>query len=322
MFLFLLGALLAASTLAEEQFLWSYMPENTTRSYEPLFQVCGSSCSDCDPAAKPCFAENWSNLCYEPKLGETCCQDQFGTSCYVGYYCAYDEDNVGFCCAEDDEEEDCAKALNVTLSHSEPQEAPTTVSPTAVFTPSITASDQSIVHRPERTHLPLMPGTYKGSDHDPEDQEVERDVSTAVKIGIAVGAVVGGAILVTLVVMWVLHRRNVSRYAKLGEMKPKGDMHAGHPHPEQRSHVMPAMMPGAAHPHASAYEPMRNQPPHDPRASWVSPAVSREPSPRRSPAPAYTDRPAAFLGASQHHSIELTHMPPTSPDPFGQNHQR
>lgn len=79
MFSFLFAAWALSHVAAQEQFFWSYKVENTTGSYAPLFEICGSSCSDCDPEAKACFAENWSNLCFEPKLGETCCKDQFGS---------------------------------------------------------------------------------------------------------------------------------------------------------------------------------------------------------------------------------------------------
>jgi hypothetical protein len=129
---------------------------------------------------------------------------------------------------------------------------------TAIFTPSVSASDQAIVHRPERTHLPIIPGTSKGKNNDdPEVIEAKKNVTTAVKVGIAIGVFVGVAVFATLVVMWVLHRRNISRYAKLGDLKSKSGMLAGHPnqHQEQHSmHLMPSMTPG----HPSPYEPMRS----------------------------------------------------------------
>jgi hypothetical protein len=157
-------------------------------------------------------------------------------------------------------------------------------------------------------------GTTK--DHD-EDEEAEKDVSLAVKIGAAIGGVVGLAIVVTLVIMWVLHRRNVAKYAKVGvgEMKPGGGVHAHHPSQEQHSHIMPPMMPGA-HP---AYEPMRNHHPQGHQSPWGgSPAISRDSSPHMHHAVYADHSPAA-----SHHNIELTHMPPlANPQPFGQNHPR
>jgi hypothetical protein len=81
MFSSLLLAGFAASSLAADQFFMSYQPNDTTGSYEPLFIECGTSCSDCGEGAKPCFADSFSNLCYEPKLGETCCRDSLGSTC-------------------------------------------------------------------------------------------------------------------------------------------------------------------------------------------------------------------------------------------------
>lgn len=89
MFALLFAAWALSQVAAQDQFFWSYKTDNTTSSYEPLFEICGSSCSDCDPDAKACFAENWSNLCFEPKLGETCCKDQFGST-FAAFEPAYE----------------------------------------------------------------------------------------------------------------------------------------------------------------------------------------------------------------------------------------
>lgn len=307
---------LSRLTAAQEQFFWSYKAENTTGSYEPYFEICGSSCEDCNPDAKACFAENWANLCFEPKAGETCCKDQFGTSCYDGYYCAYDEDNVAFCCAEDDEEEDCAKALNISLkdSHDPKKETPT-ASVTAIFTPAITASGQSVVPHPERTHAPPLPGSSKEKG-EPDDLDVDRDMSMPVKVAIAIGVFVAVAILITLGIMCIIHRRKVARYSMLEKQNATpypSNAHQGH-------HAM-AAVPGIP-PAASPYEPMRGQVSHHLRDSWtVSPAISRDASPHHSPRPSYMDRP--FPASPQHHAIELTHVPPLqSPGLDSPGHKR
>lgn len=97
----------ASLIIAEEpakEFWWSYAPENYTETarygYDASFEVCGSSCSECREDAKQCWAEDYSNICYEPAYGETCCQDVYGTACVEGYYCAYNNTGVAYCCAD------------------------------------------------------------------------------------------------------------------------------------------------------------------------------------------------------------------------------
>lgn len=58
---------------------WSYHAENNTESYDPAFEICGSSCADCWDGARSCFAQEFSNICYEPGRGETCCKDKYGS---------------------------------------------------------------------------------------------------------------------------------------------------------------------------------------------------------------------------------------------------
>jgi hypothetical protein len=98
------ASFVAAQTTTAPEFWWSYPPgDNYTadnpQGYDPIFEVCGTSCSDCREGAKRCHADEFTNICYEPAAGETCCQDLYGTACIEGYYCAYNPAEVAYCCA-------------------------------------------------------------------------------------------------------------------------------------------------------------------------------------------------------------------------------
>jgi len=74
------------------QFWWSYQGENSTDSYDPVFEICANknatSCSACnseddDVGAKQCYSDLYNNICYEPKREETCCKDKYGSAYLV-----------------------------------------------------------------------------------------------------------------------------------------------------------------------------------------------------------------------------------------------
>jgi hypothetical protein len=76
------AASLAAAQANVEEFWWSYPAENVTEQlfgYDPEFEICGGSCEACDPQAKQCISREFSNICYEPSAGETCCEDVYGS---------------------------------------------------------------------------------------------------------------------------------------------------------------------------------------------------------------------------------------------------
>ncbi|KAF1975683.1 hypothetical protein BU23DRAFT_66385 [Bimuria novae-zelandiae CBS 107.79] len=206
----LLVACLAASSTpltAAKTFWWSYQTENNTESYDPVFEICANgnatSCAACTSkddniGARLCeSSKKLDNVCYEPKREETCCKDKYGN-----FYCAYTEDNIAFCCREGEDVEDCGKSLNQILSE-DGNDDQATASVTSAFQPSMTAADQSIVARPERTTPPnIAPGLTETHIKDPE---VKKKISAAVKIGIAIGAFAGVAILTTLAIMGLIH---------------------------------------------------------------------------------------------------------------------
>lgn len=78
-----IAAFAAAQTNVAEYY-WSYAPANyaitAPHGYDPSFAVCGNSCEACDKDAKECFSVQGSNTCYEPKKGEHCCRDLYGST--------------------------------------------------------------------------------------------------------------------------------------------------------------------------------------------------------------------------------------------------
>ncbi|KAF2636192.1 hypothetical protein P280DRAFT_473326 [Massarina eburnea CBS 473.64] len=223
----LLFLALFASQVVGQNFYWSYQLDfNSTESYDPLFEVCGRSCSDCDKKADPCSSDEFANICYLPTNGETCCKDRFGTSCNEGFYCGYDEDDVAVCCKKGDDISKCGEVFDDTLttrksSSSTTSSTQTTISETssvtAMFSASATVSDgKTLVARPERTAPPGIPSSTMGSGS--EKEEEKKDMSLSVKIGIAIGCVVGASILVALVTMFVLHKMRMSSYNKVEEI--------------------------------------------------------------------------------------------------------
>ncbi|KAJ4296203.1 hypothetical protein N0V90_006248 [Kalmusia sp. IMI 367209] len=303
----------SAPLAAAKTFYWSYQGENGTDSYDPVFEICApknaTSCGDCNTAddnvgAKSCHSELYNNICYEPKREETCCKDKYGTSCYKDFYCAYTSENIAFCCADGEDVEDCGKTFNETLSkdQDEADDDHATATVTSAFNPSMTATDQTRVARPERTTPPnVVPGSTKTQNKDPD---VEKKMSAAVKIGIAIAAFAGVAILVTLAVMALLHWRKRTKYNAIGHSQAEDKLLAKHPEPFN-AHAVPRPISSAPGP----FEPMRNEPPHDSRQSWMaSPPPNHSgpttPSPFSAPA-AYSDHPS-----QPHQSVELSHLPP------------
>lgn len=170
-----------------------------------------------------------------------------------------------------------------------------TASATSAFQPSMTASDQSRVPRPDRTTpAHIIPGSSKTYNIDPD---VEKNMSAAVKIGIAIGVFAGAAILLTLAMLGVLYLRK--RKTKYNAVGGQADDKLIIQHPE----------PVGAHPSSGAagpFEAMRNDA-RDHRQSWMaSPPPSGPPTPNRfSDGPAYSDHPSR-----PHHPVELQHLPP------------
>lgn len=74
---------IAAAQVNVEEWWWSYPPENYTTDYadgyDPSFEICGGSCSNCREGAERCKSLQFSNICYEPEAGEICCEDIWGS---------------------------------------------------------------------------------------------------------------------------------------------------------------------------------------------------------------------------------------------------
>ncbi|KAL1603679.1 hypothetical protein SLS60_005267 [Paraconiothyrium brasiliense] len=192
--------------------------------------------------------------------------------------------------------EDCGKKFNQTLSE-EPNDDQATATATSAFRPSMTATDQTRVARPERTSpANVVPGSTKTYTKDPE---VERQMSAAVKIGIAIGVFAAVGILVTLAVFAVLHWRKKTKYNAIGHAQAVDTKHPE----EYKGHAVPRPISGAP----GAFEPMRNEP-HDHRSSWMaSPPERFEPTNPFSNGTAYSDH-----ASYPQNPVELQHMPPTS----------
>ncbi|KAJ4345444.1 uncharacterized protein N0V89_011574 [Didymosphaeria variabile] len=288
----LLVAYLAASSVplaTAKTFWWSYQGENSTESYDPVFEICAdqnaTSCAACNSSpdadnvgAKLCeSSDKLSNICYEPKREETCCKDKYGK-------------------VQGEDVEDCGKTFNQTLSE-ELNDDQATATATSAFRPSMTATDQTRVARPDRTSPPnVVPGSTKTYNKDPE---VEKQMSAAVKIGIAIGVFAAVGILVTLAVLALLHWRKKTKYNAIGHGQAIDTKH-----PEAYGgHAVPRPISGAS----GAFEPMRNEP-HDHRSSWMaSPPQHFGPT---TPNP-FSDG-AAYSDHASHpqHPVELQHMPP------------
>lgn len=302
-------AVSSAPRATAKTFWWSYQGQNNTDSYDPIFEICANgnatSCAACNTAqddkvgASLCeSSDKLDNICYEPKREETCCKDKYGTSCYKDFYCAYTEENVAFCCYEDEDIEDCGKKFNHTLSE-DLNDGQATATLTSAFQPSVTAG-QTRVARPERTTPPnILPGSTKTSEQDPD---VAQKMSAAVKIGIAIAVFAGAAILVTLAVMALLHWRKRTKYNSIGPSQGKGKLME---HPEAYGgHGVPRPISGAPGP----FEPMRNEP-YDPRQSWMASPPPQHSGPT-TPNPfsdnvAYSDQPTM-----PQRPVELQHLPP------------
>ncbi|KAL5380048.1 hypothetical protein DPSP01_008085 [Paraphaeosphaeria sporulosa] len=295
-------AVISTPLVTAKTFWWSYQGEIDTESYDPVFEICAdknaTSCAACNSSpgddrvgAKLCESlDKLDNICYEPKREETCCKDKYGTSCFKDFYCAYTSENVAFCCADGEDVEDCGGKFNQTLSDEKnDDQASATVA--SAFQPSMTATDQTRVARPERTSPPkIVPGSTTAYAKDPE---VEKKMSAAVKIGIAIGVIAVVGILLTLAIMALIHWRKKTKYNAIG-----------HGQAVDAKHTAPSS--GTPGP----FEPMRNEPlPHDPRQSWMAspPPQHSEPTTPNpfSDGAAYSDHPA-----HPQHPIELQHIPP------------
>lgn len=83
----------SVSMASAKMFWWSYQGENSTESYDPVFEICaGKNATSCAACSSSAFgdkvgavlcesSEKLSNICYEPKKEETCCKDRHGSMC-------------------------------------------------------------------------------------------------------------------------------------------------------------------------------------------------------------------------------------------------
>ncbi|KAH7123715.1 hypothetical protein B0J11DRAFT_615265 [Dendryphion nanum] len=208
-----------AFTSTPPEFWWSYNKENdTTSGYEPVFEVCGDSCSDCADGAKRCHSDEFSNICYEPGLGETCCQDLYGTACNKGFYCAYNDAEVAYCCHKDTSLSKCGDLFDDILSSTSRQAAATVVV-TRVFTPSafLTGTAQSahsLAERPGRTSAPRLPTNSKNSHNGTITDN--KGLPMGAKIGISVGSFAVFVVLGGVLLFFFLRRRRQSSYKPIG----------------------------------------------------------------------------------------------------------
>ncbi|KAF2731298.1 hypothetical protein EJ04DRAFT_514714 [Polyplosphaeria fusca] len=251
----------SAAVASAQDFWWSYPPDNnyTVPAYDPMFEICGTSCSDCRENATQCYSSEFTNICYEPQAAETCCQDIYGTACGEGYYCAYNPSEVAYCCESGTSVDDCGKVVEDSLSTAVGGAEATrviTVTPTAAFQPTSTGATQ--VDRPNRTPAPKIPGFNANSNNNNNNgtKTEESGLSTGDKIGIAVGAVGGVGLLAAAVAFFIAHRRH-KKQPKYNAMGGVGGV-GGHNPANQM--LMPPQFGGAPVPmHApSAYEPMKH----------------------------------------------------------------
>ncbi|KAF2278163.1 uncharacterized protein EI97DRAFT_465529 [Westerdykella ornata] len=234
----------AALASAQEYSYWAYPPENYTETaphgYDPAFEICGTTCESCEKEAEECFSLQYSNVCYEPKRGEHCCRDLYGTSCVEGYYCAYNGTQAGYCCADGTSLEDCGALFNQSLTSTEVN-IPTTIIVTKLMTPTNTpasTASSTRLHKPTISARPLDQITQKTN---------ETGLSTAMKVGIAIGVVALVGLLATAITFLVLRRkRGEAQYTPTP---------GGHVPPGAPSFAAPPSEFGSRE---SAYEPMRS----------------------------------------------------------------
>ncbi|KAF2463016.1 uncharacterized protein BDR25DRAFT_308013 [Lindgomyces ingoldianus] len=238
---FLLSSASLASAEVATDYWWSYPPDvNSSTGYNPDFEVCGTSCAECAEDAKRCHADAFSNICYEPAKQETCCNDYYGTACIEGFYCAYDNAEVAWCCENGTNIEDCGSLLEVELKTTA-RAAPTTIVVTSIFVPPPTASTDSRVSRPMRTQPPSLMGNSMSHNN---GTTASSELSTGAIVGISVGVIGGMGAVIAIVVFFILRRRRNTKYIPVGS----------HPAPNATwvgQHTSPA----AAH---TAYEPFKS----------------------------------------------------------------
>ncbi|KAF2663026.1 hypothetical protein K491DRAFT_672842 [Lophiostoma macrostomum CBS 122681] len=307
-------ALVAAQTTTTDDFWWSYPPlsqdySDPDKGYNPQFAICSnSSCSECSSSGEPgkaCWAEEFTNICYEPSRGETCCEDVYGTACVDAWYCAYDSSNYAYCCENTTSVGDCAGFLNLTDLSSTKAADRVTVTATAIFSPTVTpttsGASQVIVDRPTKTPVPGVTNSNNAT-------ATKDELGTGAIVGISVGSVAGVAAIAVAALFFLRRRKNNVPYNQIG----------GGVQPTQR---FPPAVPGSYGPHTpaqvglaapAAYEPMRGG--EQPPAGYYSQEYKQ---PFMAPAgtvmmPTYHD---AAPGGIPPHGVELAEMPATGPGP-------
>ncbi|KAF2874744.1 hypothetical protein BDV95DRAFT_563515 [Massariosphaeria phaeospora] len=312
----LIAALVVSSSsvvAAQQEFWWSFKPNHTSdEGYDPSFEICGTSCDGCDRSAKQCFSSEFANICYQPDQGESCCKDQYGTACVDGFYCAYNDKAIAFCCEKDTDVEECGHLFDEDLSRAE-LAVPTTVIVTEIFDPVATGTaSQSIAARPNRTTPPKLPGNVGHTGKDPDHYEDDDGMAVGVRVGIVVGAFVGIAALVALVVFCLMRKRRIRKHPPAVPAKfeaPQVPAKARHPSPFAKP-IPQGQGPMPASP--TAYEPMRGGPPPSYyQQPYGKPyLVKPVPSSRRSPSP-----------RSQKTGAEVEHFPKELPPRGGETHE-
>ncbi|KAK3997381.1 hypothetical protein QBC44DRAFT_93988 [Cladorrhinum sp. PSN332] len=84
--------------------------------YQPESAVCGSgnTCEEaCGSGYQTCASVDSEVHCFNKDAGQICCPDKSGNSCDAGYYCAADKAAGTWCCPDDMNLEECAKAYKV-----------------------------------------------------------------------------------------------------------------------------------------------------------------------------------------------------------------
>ncbi|KAF2750567.1 hypothetical protein M011DRAFT_174483 [Sporormia fimetaria CBS 119925] len=280
-----------ATLVSAQEFWWSYPPENYTEThkygYDPIFNKCGNSCEDCAEGAATCFASQAENICYEPKKGEQCCGDIYGSSCYPGYFCAYNDKNAAFCCADGTKTVDCGNLFNPVqilrdtlgdTSASAASESATRTSDgtTAAGPTDASATDASSTEAssdasatttetppPKGSNAPDLEGIEGFAEAKPK---AKGGMSVGAKVGIAIGAVALVAIIAAAV-FFLMRRRRAKKYGTVapppaGQYVPPG---------VETAYAPPAYAPG---PQPSGFEPMRGQ-----ESEYYKPAMEQSPQP-------------------------------------------
>jgi hypothetical protein len=251
--------------------------------------------------------QEFTNICYEPSLGETCCEDVYGTACVDGWFCAYDSGNFAYCCQNTTNVDECGKFLNLTESlASTKADDRVTVTATAIFSPTAaptsSGASQVVVSRPSRTPIP---GITNSNNNGTASND---ELSTGTIVGISVGSVAGVAVIAVAAFLLMRRRKKNVPYNQIGG-GTQGTQHFPPAVPGSYAPHTPAQV-GLAAP--GAYEPMRGGEQHS--AGYYSQEYKQ---PFMAPAgsvmmPAYHD---AAPGSMPQHGVELVEMPATGPAP-------